>query len=297
MIQTYRLSRRFTGVEALHDLSLDVPENSIFALVGPNGAGKTTAIKTVMNILRPTSGRAEVLGVDSRRLGPAELSRIGYVSENQQMPDWMTLDEFMQYCRPFYSEWNVEDEQELLNRFELPARRKLRELSRGMRIKAAVASSLAYRPRLLVMDEPFSGLDVLVREELIECLLDRASGMTIFLASHDLTEIESFASHVGYLHSGRLQFVEETAALSERFRDMEVTLDDEPAALPSPWPAAWLVPQQSGPVVRFVDSRFENEGTESKLRGMFPNVREVSVRPMGLRAIFVALAKAARREK
>lgn len=297
MIQTYRLSRRFTGVEALHDLSLHVPENSIFALVGPNGAGKTTAIKTIMNILRPTSGRADVLGVDSRRLGPAELARIGYVSENQQMLDWMTVGDFMQYCRPFYSEWNIEDAQDLLDRFELPPRRKLRELSRGMRMKALVTSSLAYRPRLLVMDEPFSGLDVLVREELIECLLDRAAGMTIFIASHDLAEIESFASHVGYLHSGRLQFVEETAALSDRFRDVEVTLEHEPAALPSPWPATWLAPQQSGPVVRFVDSRFDNDGTASELRRVFPNVREVSVRPMGLRAIFVALAKAARREK
>src|SRR5947209_12488378 len=200
MIRTFELSKKYSRNEALHGLTLDVPEGSVFALLGPNGAGKSTAIKTVMNILRPTAGRADVLGVDSRRLGPAQFAQIGYVSENQQLPEWMTVGAFLQYCRPFYSGWREEDAAELVRAYDLPLGRPLKSLSRGMRVKAALASSLAYRPRLIVLDEPFSGLDVLVREELIESIVERTPEATVFLASHDLAEIESFATHIAYLN-------------------------------------------------------------------------------------------------
>src|SRR5205809_7139017 len=134
----------------------------------------------------------------------------------------------MNYLKPFYPQWDAERAQELLRQFELPRDRKIRNLSRGMRMKAALASSLAYRPRLIVLDEPFTGLDPLVRDELIESLLESADGASILISSHDLAEIESFASHVGYLDRGRLQFSEEMTALSERFREIEITLDGAP---------------------------------------------------------------------
>src|SRR5512140_3818083 len=98
IIETEKLTRRYGRTEAVRDLTLTVPEGSIFAFVGPNGAGKTTTIKTLMNILEPSSGRASVLGADSRRLGPAEFRQIGYVSENQDIPGWMTLGELLDYC-------------------------------------------------------------------------------------------------------------------------------------------------------------------------------------------------------
>src|SRR5437588_9945647 len=112
----------------------------------------------------------------------------------------------MNYLKPFYPQWDAERAQELLRQFELPRDRKIRNLSHGMRMKAALASSLAFRPKLMVLDEPFTGLDALVRDELIEGFLPRAENTTIFISSHDLTEIESFASHIGYLDRGRLQF-------------------------------------------------------------------------------------------
>lgn len=294
MIRTHNLRKKFGGLEAVEDLNLQVPEGSIFALVGPNGAGKTTAIKTVMNILRPTSGTAEVLGVDSRRLGPEQLTQIGYASENQQLPEWMTAGYFLRYCRGFYPAWDDEVASALVRLYELPLERKLKSLSRGMRVKAALASSLAYRPRLVVLDEPFSGLDALVRDQLIESILERASEATVFLASHDLAEIESFASHIAYLDEGRLRFVEEMGALSSRFREIEVTLDT-PAGVPQPWPDHWLKPEQSAVTIRFVDSRFDRERTETEVRRLFPDLRAIEVRSMPLRSIFVALAKAEKR--
>jgi ABC-2 type transport system ATP-binding protein len=289
MIRCEGLTKKYRRNEALHGLTLEVPAGSAFALLGANGAGKSTAIKTIMNILRPTSGRAEVLGVDSRRLGPAQLQQIGYVSENQQLPEWMKTGAFLEYCKPFYPGWNDAEAAELVRAYGLPLDRRLSSLSRGMRVKAALAASLAYRPKLIVLDEPFSGLDVLVREELIESLVERTPEATILLASHDLAEIESFATHVAYLNEGRLEFVEEIAALFERFREVEVTAEEAPAGGA---PREWLNVERSEHVVRFTDSQFHGSAAVAE---RFPGAREVTARPMSLRQIVIALAKSMRR--
>src|SRR4051812_39576805 len=132
IIETKNLTRRFGRAEGVHELNLVVPAGSVFALLGPNGAGKTTTIKMLMNLLRPTGGEARVLGVDSRKLGERELAQLGYVSENQQLPVWMTVRQFLDYCRPFYPAWDRDLEKTLLARFALPESRKLAHLSRGM---------------------------------------------------------------------------------------------------------------------------------------------------------------------
>ena len=212
-------------------------------------------IKLLMNILRPTSGRADVLGVNSIAQAGKAFIRVGYVSENQEMPDWMTVGAMLDYCRAFYPQWDRTLEQQLVRQFDLPLRRKLKHLSRGMRMKAAFASSLSYHPSLIVLDEPFSGLDPLARDELIEGLIERATEATIFLSSHDLAEIESFSSHVGFLEQGRLLFSEEMSTLTERFRAVTVTLD-RPSPLPVSLPSSWLQPETADHIVQFVHSSF-----------------------------------------
>ena len=296
IVRTERLTKTFAGIEALAGLTIEVPEGAVFALIGPNGAGKTTAIKTIMNIFRPTSGHAEVLGADSRALGRKQLSKIGYVSENQLIPEWMRVGHFLSYCRPFYPDWDDEEAAALIRLYELPLDRTIKTLSRGMRVKAALASSLAYRPRLIVLDEPFSGLDVLVREQLVESILERTAESSVILASHDLAEIESFASHIAYLEGGTLQFVEEMGALSQRFREIEVTLETA-MDLPTEWPDRWLNPEQSSVVIRFIDSHFDRGRSEAEVRRLFPGVLDITTRSMSLRSIFVALAKPVRTGK
>jgi ABC-2 type transport system ATP-binding protein len=292
-IRTENLVKKFRRVEALNGLNLDVPEGAVYALVGPNGAGKTTAIKILMNIFGPTSGRAEVLGVESARIEGKAFTSIGYVSENQELPEWMRVGALLEYLRPFYPTWDRALEDELVRQFDLPRDRKLGNLSRGMRMKAALASALAYQPKLIVLDEPFTGLDPLVRDELIQGLLERAEKSTIFVSSHDLAEIESFASHVGYLEQGRLRFSEELAHLVERFREVQVTFDGVPR-LPEKVPANWMQMNSSAAVVRFIESRFEAERTAAEIRGVFGEVRDVTFSPMSLREIFLAMAKAGR---
>jgi ABC-2 type transport system ATP-binding protein len=296
MIRTERLTKAFGHTRALDGVTLDVPEGSVFAMVGPNGAGKTTTVKTLMNILQPDSGRAEVLGVDSRRLGPDQLAQIGYVSENQQLPDWMRVAAFFDYCKPFYPTWDDAELAGLMRAFELPPDRALKALSRGMRMKAALAASLACRPKLIVLDEPFSGLDVLVREQLIESIVERTPEATVFLASHDLADIESFATHIGYLNEGRLQFVEEIGATFARFREVEAQLET-PQPLPQDLPPSWLNPEQSSVLVRFTDSRFEAARTEAEIRRRFTGVREIAVRTLPLRSIVIALARTAQAQR
>jgi ABC-2 type transport system ATP-binding protein len=294
ILRTIDLSKRFGGTAVLDRLNLDVPEGAVYALVGANGVGKTTTIKILMNLQQLTSGHAEVFGHDSRRISAQDFTRIGYVSENQEMPEWMTVGYLMAYLQPFYPAWDSSRADELLRQFDLPLQRKLKHLSHGMRMKAALASSLAYRPALIVLDEPFTGLDALVRDELIEGLLESAEGATIFISSHDLSEIESFASHVGYLEGGRLRFSEEMTSLSARFREIEVTMA-QPAELPAPWPAAWINTERSAAVVRFVDTQFEQDRTMAEVQRVFRTPQQVSVKAMPLRSIFVTLAKAGRK--
>ena len=155
IIQTDALTKRFRKVCALDQLTLDVPEGAVYALVGPNGAGKTTGIKVLMNLIAATSGRAEVLGVDTKQIRGKSYTQIGYVSENQDIPEWMKVGALLEYLREFYPTWDPALEDSLIKQFELPRDRKIKALSRGMNMKLALASALAFHPKLIVLDEPF----------------------------------------------------------------------------------------------------------------------------------------------
>jgi len=298
-IEVRQLSKCFVRTEALAPPDLIVPRGAIFALVGHNGAGKTTLIKLLLNIIQPTSGSATVLGESAATLTGASFVHIGYVSENQEMPEWMTVQGFMDYLRPFYPTW---DDADLLTDLALPPDRKLKHLSRGMRMKTALASVLAFRPPLILMDEPFSGLEPLVRDELIETLLDRInddsdsandSSTTILISSHDLAEVESFATHVAFLHQGKLLFAEPMATLTARFREVTVTLAPTgvPAQVPVELPASWLLPESTASVLRFIHANAETEPLEEQVRAVLPSATSIQAEPMTLRTIFLALVK------
>jgi ABC-2 type transport system ATP-binding protein len=297
IIETQGLTRRFGRMEAVHDLNLVVPTGSVMALLGSNGAGKTTTLKMLMNLVTPTSGSARVLGVDSRRLGEPELAQIGYVSENQQLPLWMTVRQFIDYCRPFYPTWDRELEATLSKQFALPEKRKLADLSRGMLMKASLLSSLAYRPKLLMLDEPFSGLDPVVRDEFIRGVLEvSAQGeWTVIVSSHDIEEVERLADHVTMLEAGRLQLSERTEALQGRFRRVEVTSADAATGVVSATPTAdWLAWERAGSLTRFVETRYAGEMTERGWRARFGDAATIRAQPMSLREIFMALARRGR---
>jgi len=220
IIETRDLAKTYGRFGALHGLDIAVPEGSVFALLGASGAGKTTAIKILLNILSPTRGRATIMGVDSRAMDSRMLADIGYVSENQALPARLRVEDFFDYLRPCYPQWDRALERRLRGELNLPPKRSIGELSHGMRLKMALACALPFRPKLLVLDEPLSGLDALARDEIIDGFLSEAGKMTVLISSHELDEVERFATHAAFLHEGRLLFQGSVAALFEHARPL-----------------------------------------------------------------------------
>jgi ABC-2 type transport system ATP-binding protein len=291
-IETHDLTRRFGRTEAVQALTLQVPTGSVFALLGPNGAGKTTTLKLLMNLLRPTGGTATVLGIDTRRLEARHFERIGYVSENQRLPDWLTPRELFDYCRRFYPTWDDELQRRLESDLALSSNARLRTLSRGTRMKAALLASLAYRPELIVLDEPFTGLDPVVRDELIRGLLEVSVDRppTVLISSHDIDEVERLADWVGFLRDGRFQFAEPVASLLGRFRLVEVVATGDSAPV-LPADPHWLPHGTASRTVRFVDTRHDAPDAAARVAAAFPGC-EIRESPLPLRDIFVILARA-----
>jgi len=315
VIETHGLTRRFGRLEAVHGLDLAVPQGAVYALLGPNGSGKSTTIKLLMNLLQPNTGGAQVLGADSRQLSPRELRRIGYVADGMELPEWMTVRQFLDYFRPFYPTWDTMLEKKLLQDFELPPERKLKHLSRGMKMKAALMAALAYHPELLILDEPFSGLDPVVRDDFIRGLIETSAQgeWTIFISSHDIEDIERLADWIGIIENGKLRFAEELESLQRRFRRIEVTRnaqgrdDNDPAnkgrdasprrpsgRLGEPsLPTTWLNYEEAGLMSRFIDSAYAPGETEQRCGEIFPGATATAT-PMPLREIYVTLARANR---
>ena len=291
IIEARNIEKRFGRHEALSGLSFSVAEGSVYALIGANGTGKTTTIKMMMNIIAPTLGDLAVMGTPSRELTSHHLSQIGYVSESQVLPGQMAVGAYLDYLRPFYSNWDEALEKTMLRRFNLPMERKIRALSHGMRIKLALVAALAFKPKLLVLDEPFSGLDPLVRDDLIESVLSHAEDLTIFISSHELNEIEGFVSDIGFLNQGRLLFEESIEVLNARVRLIRVTLQST-ARVPDTWPGAWVDPGTSGNVLSFVHKAFAEDRLASEIAAVFGDVKFVQAEPMDLRSIFTAFARA-----
>jgi ABC-2 type transport system ATP-binding protein len=295
IVETDNLTKRFWRHEAVHGLDLRVPEGATFALIGANGAGKTTTLRMLVNILAPDSGTARVLGIESRCLRPEDRLRIGYVAENQELPDRLSLTQYFEYLSALYPNWDRSLEHQLRKQFELPPDRPLGKLSRGMRMKAMLAGALAFRPKLLILDEPLSGLDPLVRDEVLAGVLAQAGETTILISSHELAEIEGCTTHVAFMVRGKLLFQETIESLSSRFREVTVTVAE--GAVSKAVHESWLNPQVEGTLLRFVDTAFVDEvRLYERVQALLGGIRHLEATPLSLRDISKALMRATRQE-
>jgi ABC-2 type transport system ATP-binding protein len=216
VIAVSELTRCFGATTALASVSLSVSRGTVHGLVGANGAGKTTLIRHILGLLRAKSGSVRVFGHDPVADPVAVLSRIGYLSEENDLPDWMRVDELIRYSRAFHPSWDDAYADELRQRFALDGSAKIRNLSKGQKARAGLLIALAYRPELLVLDEPSSGLDPIVRRDILGAVIRTIAdeGRTVLFSSHLLEEVEQVADSVTIISGGKI-------ALSASLREMK----------------------------------------------------------------------------
>jgi len=231
------LNRRFGATLALNQVSLQVRPGRVFGLVGANGAGKTTLIKHVLGRLKAQSGVVRVFGLDPVADPVAVLGRIGYLSENRDLPAWMRVDELLRYTAAFYPKWDMAYAGELRRQFGLAPLAKIRTLSRGENAKAGLLIALAYRPELLLLDEPSSGLDPVVRRDILEAIIRTVAdeGRTVFFSSHLLEEVERVADDLAMMFNGRVVLAGALDDVKENHHRLVLRFD-------SPLPSAPRVP-------------------------------------------------------
>ncbi|NIN70557.1 MAG: ATP-binding cassette domain-containing protein [Gemmatimonadetes bacterium] len=230
VITVSELTRRFGAKTALASVSLSVSRGAVYGLVGENGAGKTTLIKHILGLLRAQSGSVRVFGLDPVADPVGVLSRIGYLSEERDLPGWMRVDELMRYSRAFYPAWDDAYAEELRETFALDASATIATLSKGEKARLGLLVALAYRPELLVLDEPSTGLDPVVRRDILDAIIRTIAdeGRTVLFSSHLLDEVERVADHVTMISHGRIVLSAPLAAIRESHRvgDRVPTLDE-----------------------------------------------------------------------
>jgi ABC-2 type transport system ATP-binding protein len=205
LLEVNGLSRRYGTTTALDHVSLTAEVGRVYGLVGANGAGKTTLIKHLLGLLRPQRGTVRVFGLDPVREPVRVLRRVGYLSEQRDLPEWMRLDELLRYTQAYHPSWDPKYAEQLLETFGLDRRRKFADLSQGMRAQAGLVVAVAHRPELLILDEPSSGLDVVVRRDILDTIVRTVAdeGRTVIFSSHLLDEVERMCDHVTVMHEGR----------------------------------------------------------------------------------------------
>lgn len=206
VVQVRNLTRRYGRKTALEGVSLEVPRGCVFGLLGESGAGKTTLIRHLLGLMKPQQGSVRVVGHDPVDNPEIVLGSIGYLSEDRDMPRWMRLHELMRYSQGFYPAWDQRYAEALIEQFNLDSSQKVRTLSRGQLAKMGLILALAHRPELLILDEPSSGLDVVVRRHIIDAIMRTVAdeGRTVLFSSHLIDEVEEVADYVAIIHRGRL---------------------------------------------------------------------------------------------
>jgi ABC-2 type transport system ATP-binding protein len=234
-IEVSHVARRFGKTVALDNVSLSVPQGIVMGLIGENGAGKTTLIKHVLGLLKAKAGDVRVFGLDPVRDPVGVLGRIGYLSETRDLPEWMRIGQLMRYTRPFYPDWDQTYAEELCETFELDSHQKIKTLSKGQRARTALLIALAHRPDLLLLDEPSSGLDPIVRRDILSAVIRTIAqeGRTVLLSSHLVDEVERVADSIAMIHRGQMVLTDSVENIKQAHHRVTLRFDEPQTVAPS----------------------------------------------------------------
>ncbi len=228
VIEVDQLTRSFRRKNALDDVSISVPPGCVFGLLGENGAGKSTLIKHILGSLKAKSGSVRVFGEDPVEHAESVLGRIGYLSEDREMPTWMRVHEVLRYTQAFYPKWDEAFANDLLNTFRLDKDAKVKHLSRGEKAQLGLLTALAHRPELLLLDEPSSGLDAIVRRDILGAIVRTVAdeGRTVFFSSHLLEEVERVSDYIAMISGGKLVLCDKLDHIKESHHRLIVHFEE-----------------------------------------------------------------------
>ena len=293
-VEVRGLAMRFGRKHVLRGVDLDVAEGSVTALLGRNGIGKSTLLRILVGFHPASGGTARVLGLDPGRRGPEVRRLIGYVPDRMELPKWMSIADHFAFLEPFYPTWDRGLVSELLTRLELDAKAKIATLSKGQRAKHTLVAALAHRPELLLLDEPFSGLDPIVRHEVLTALMGhlREEGRTVLVVSHSMSDVERIADRIVMLDDGRVTLDADLEDVQRRARRVAVSL--------VPGTASWT-PPGSPDVTREGDDAtlvyLDWDERYAELLAADAAVAEVRQLPRDLDDVFRVAAKGMRKEE
>jgi ABC-2 type transport system ATP-binding protein len=225
IVQMHGVCKRFGKIKALDDVDLQIYSGRIIGLLGANGAGKSTLLRNIIGLYLPDEGECITFGADAKKLGPKELARIGYVHQEGELLDWMTVRQLIRYVSAYYQSWNRELEEKYIEDFEISTRARVGSLSPGQRQRLAILLAIGFEPELLILDEPAAALDPLARAQFLDLLLQiiQTENRTIIISSHILSDVEKVIDHAVIMKKGRILLDCSFDELRERFSQVRIS--------------------------------------------------------------------------
>ena len=231
ILELNNISKKYKEFQ-LNNISFNLEKGYIMGLIGPNGAGKSTTIKLIMNLIKKDSGEIKIFGKDYKKDEIAVKERIGFVYDENYFYEDLNLLEMKNIIAPFYKNWDEEAFQKHIKVFNLPLKRKIKELSRGMKMKYSLALALSHKADLIIMDEPTSGLDPIIRNELLEILYDviQDEEKGILFSTHNTTDLDKIADYITFINNGEMVFSESKDEIMDKYKIVkggkEILTDD-----------------------------------------------------------------------